>query len=50
MRNSRNQNHIAERLKDLQAYRQTLINRQNEVGTKIKKIEEQISELRKAAA
>ena len=37
----------AERLKDRQPYRQTLIQRRNDVEGKIKQVEEQISKLRK---
>ena len=36
----------AERLKDRQAYRQTLIQRRNDVDVKIKHVEEQIHKLK----
>jgi hypothetical protein len=37
----------AEKLKDRQAYRQTLINRLHEMEVKLSKVEEQIADLRK---
>jgi len=49
MKNSRNQKHLTERLKDLQAYRQTLIHRQNETGVKLSKVETEIRQLKEAS-
>ncbi len=45
MKNSRNQVHIAEKLKDRRAYRETLIQRQNQIERKIKITEGQIKYL-----
>ena len=39
---------VAEKLKDRQAYRQTLIHRRNETDAKITRVEEQIKKLKGA--
>ena len=48
MKNSRNQKHLTERLKDLQDYRRTLIQRQNDISTKLSKVEQSIKDIKVA--
>lgn len=46
MKNSKNRKHIEEKLKDRQAYRQTLIHRQQELEAKIAAVEQEIGALK----
>jgi hypothetical protein len=50
MKNTRNEKHIAEQLKDRRDYRQTLIHRREEIENKIKATEAQIKALKERAA
>lgn len=46
MKNSRNEKHVIERLKDRWDYRNALIQRREEIEAKIAKVEKQIADLR----
>ena len=46
LKNSRNEQHKTERLKDLRALRQTLQHRRDELDTRIKNVEASIRKLR----